>query len=57
VRTVATKFILAALSAVFLAMGALGVVRAGGRLGPKHRTWLLVGGIFAGVSAWLFFRG
>lgn len=56
-RTVAAKYILAALSAVFLAMGALGVARAGGRVGPQHRTWLLVGGVFAGVSAWLFFRG
>jgi len=51
---VATKFILAALSALFVAFGAVGVLRARGTMHPKHRTWLLIGLIFGIVSAWLF---
>jgi hypothetical protein len=54
---VAAKFILAALSVVFLTLGMSGALGERGRLRPKHRTWLLVGVIFAAVSAWLFFRG
>jgi hypothetical protein len=51
-----TKYILAALSAVFLVAGSLGVLRARGAVGPKHRTWLLIGTIFALVSGWLFYQ-
>jgi hypothetical protein len=54
---VAAKYILAALSVVFLVMGTFGVVRGGGRLRAQHRSWLLVGVAFAAVSAWLFFQG
>jgi hypothetical protein len=54
---VAAKYILAGLAVVFLALGASGVLIARGRLTPKHRAWLLVGAIFAAVSAWLFFQG
>ena len=52
---VAAKYILAALAAVFLA---LGVVRLTGVAAQSSsRTWLLVGAIFAAVSAWLFSQG
>ena len=52
----AAKYILAALSAAFLVLGAAGALAARGRPQPKHRTWLLVGGVFAAVSAWLFLK-
>ena len=50
----AAKYILAALGALFLIAAAIGV--ATGRPRPQTRTWLLVGGIFAIVSIWLFSR-
>ena len=53
----AAKYILAALSVVFLLMGLAGALRVRGCPRPQHRTWLLVGVIFAAVSAWLFYRG
>ena len=53
----AAKYILAALSAVFLVMGGLGALRDGSRPRSQHRTWLLVGCVFAAVSAWLLYRG
>ena len=52
-----TKYILAALSVVFLVLGASGALRERGPAHPQHRTWLLVGLIFAAISAWLFYRG
>jgi len=54
---VATKYILAALSAVFIFMGGFGVFRDRGRLLSQSRTWLLIGVIFGAVSAWLFHQG
>jgi hypothetical protein len=51
----AAKYILATLACVFLIAGAVGMARAGRR--PQSRTWLLVGGIFAAVSLWLFGSG
>lgn len=51
----AAKFILAAVGALFLGMGALRARRLGASH-PQARTWLLVGAIFVGVSAWLFSR-
>lgn len=51
----AAKYILGGLAVAFLMAGA---IRAG-RVGvghPQVRTWLLIGGIFAMVSAWLFLR-
>lgn len=50
------KYILAALSVVFLILAATRLARGGGPLHPQTRTWLLVGVIFAVVSAWLFYR-
>jgi ammonia channel protein AmtB len=52
----ATKYILAGLAALFLAL-AIGRLAAGGpRSQPQNRTWLLIGVIFGAVSAWLFFQ-
>ncbi len=51
-----TKYILAALAAVFFVSAAL---RATGRRGWRHpqvRSWLLLAAIFSGVSAWLFYN-
>jgi hypothetical protein len=51
---VATKYILAALSVVFLGLAAArGAGVASGTGGPA-RTWLVIGVTFAAVSTWLF---
>jgi lysylphosphatidylglycerol synthetase-like protein (DUF2156 family) len=52
----AAKYILAVLAAVFLVLGFGRLARDGGRIAPASRTWLLVGAIFALVSAWLWTR-
>ena len=48
------KYILAAFAVLFFA--AAGLKLAAGKGGAQARTWLLVGGIFTLVSAWLFTR-
>jgi len=53
----AAKYILALLSGVFLIFGGRRLIEDAGRLHPQSRTWLLIGVIFAIVSAWLFARG
>ena len=52
----AAKYILAVLACAFLIAGGLRLGRDGGRTHPQSRTWLLIGGIFGVVSAWLFAR-
>jgi hypothetical protein len=54
---VAAKYILAALSVLFLILAFTQMARGGGAAHPQSRTWLLVGIIFGIVSAWLFSRG
>jgi drug/metabolite transporter superfamily protein YnfA len=49
----AAKYILGVLAAIFLASGALTTARD--RTNSRGRTWLIVGGVFALVSVWLFF--
>ncbi len=51
----AAKYILAVLSIIFLFTGITRVIREGGRIGPASKAWLLVGGIFAAVSLWLWY--
>ncbi len=52
----AARYILTALSVVFLS-AALVRLGSGQRLShPQTRTWLTVGLIFATVSAWLFWK-
>ena len=53
----ATKFILAALSLVFLAAAVLRLTRSAPDTGGQARTWLVIGVIFAAVSAWLSYTG
>ena len=53
----ATKYILAALSVLFLALAITRMARGGGAARPQSRTWLLIGIIFGAVSAWLFYQG
>jgi hypothetical protein len=48
----AAKYILAALSLLFLALAIFGAAQ--GRPRPQTRTWLIVGVIFGVVAAWLF---
>ena len=53
----ATKYILAALSAVFLILAVSRMARGGAAAHPQVRTWLIIGIIFGVVSAWLFYQG
>jgi hypothetical protein len=53
----AAKYILAALSAVFLVLALWRIAGSGGASHPQTRTWLIIGVIFGIVSAWLFSRG
>jgi hypothetical protein len=49
------KYIIGGLAAVFL-LAALLRLSAAGSSHPQFRTWLLLGGIFTVVSAWLFYQ-
>lgn len=49
----AAKYILLALSFVFLTAAVVRFLRDGRRLGPASRTWLIVGAMFGAVSWWL----
>jgi NO-binding membrane sensor protein with MHYT domain len=53
----ATKYILAGLSVVFFVLAAVRMASGRDEARIQARTWLLVGAIFAGVSAWLFLNG
>jgi hypothetical protein len=57
VRSVAAKYILAVLAVAFLAAALMRMWRGGGIRHPQTKIWLLIGIIFAAVSAWLFFQG
>ena len=50
------KYILAGLAAVFLVGAAVRVTGERGWSHPQVKTWLLLGGIFSVVSAWLFYQ-
>ncbi|HET9386378.1 MAG TPA: hypothetical protein VFO67_14650 [Gemmatimonadales bacterium] len=50
----AAKYILAALSVLFIVLGLRRMSRGGGAAHLQSRTWLLIGIIFGVVSAWLF---
>ena len=52
----AAKYILAALSVLFLVLAFTRMARGGGATHPQSRTWLLIGIIFGLVSAWLFYQ-
>lgn len=52
-----TKYILAALSAVFLLLAVVRMASGRKEARIQARTWLLIAAIFAGVSAWLFLNG
>jgi len=53
----AAKYILGALSVVFLAAALRRLTRDRGKLQPQSRAWLLIAAIFAAVSTWLFLQG
>ena len=50
----AAKYILAALAVGFLAAGLVRVSGAGNLSHPQARAWLLIGVIFAAITAWLW---
>jgi len=52
----AAKYVLAVFSIVFLIAAFVRLARDKGRIAPASKTWLLVGIIFAAVSAWLFWQ-
>ena len=49
------KIIFAILGPLFLLLGGLRCVQARA-LPPQARTWLLIGLVFSGVAAWLWWR-
>ncbi len=51
-----TKYILAALSLVFLSLAAARKLRRARDDGAQARTWMRIGVLFAAVSLWLFVR-
>jgi hypothetical protein len=53
----AAKYILAALSGLFIVLAVWRMAGGAGASHPQTRTWLLIGVIFALVSVWLFSRG
>jgi len=53
---VAAKYVLALFAVFFIAAAFMRMSRDGGMPHPQTKTWLLVGVIFAVVSAWLFSR-
>jgi hypothetical protein len=53
---VAAGYILAALSIVFFAAAGIRIAKGQPMSHPQVRTWLMVGGIFALVGAWLTSR-
>jgi hypothetical protein len=53
---VSAEAILALMAAAFLLAAAWRMRRDHGRIEPASRTWLLVGGIFALVSTWLWLK-
>ena len=52
----ASRYVLAVVSVVFLALAAGNLARGRGVSHPQTRTWLLAGVIFAAVCAWLFLQ-
>jgi hypothetical protein len=50
----AAKYILTALSLVFLVLAIARLLRDRGRIAPASRTWLLIAAIFGAVSFWLW---
>ena len=53
----AAKYILAALSVIFIALAIVRLAQTGGAAYPQIRTWFIIGVIFGAVSAWLFYQG
>jgi hypothetical protein len=52
----AAHYVLGCLAVVFLVLGGLRSFRDR-KVGPAARTWLLIGVIFAIVSAWIWLSG
>lgn len=50
------KVLFAVLAVVFLVLASARLWKDGFRIRPASRTWLIVGSIFAVVSAWLWQR-
>jgi hypothetical protein len=53
----AAKYVLAALSALFVVLAMWRMAGGAAASHPQARTWLIIGVIFALVSAWLFYQG
>ncbi len=52
----AARYVLAFGAVLILALAVVNLARGRGAGHPQTRTWLLVGGIFALVCAWLIMR-
>jgi hypothetical protein len=53
----AAKYILIAMSSVFLVVATVRIARDGRQITPASRTWLTIGIIFALVSGYLWMSG
>lgn len=51
------RILLPILAAVFLTLAGYQLLKNGGRINPRARSWLITGGLFAAVSAWLWWMG
>ena len=51
----AAKYILAVLACTFVGLGVVRLSRGDRQRNAQARVWLLIGAIFAGVSAWLWY--
>ncbi len=54
--TMLTKYILAAVAAVFFLFAAVRAMGGRGWVHPQVRAWLLLAAIFTVVSGWLFYN-
>ena len=50
------RYMLPVLAVVFLILGGVRLLRSGGRVDPRSKSWLMTGGLFALVSAWLWWN-
>lgn len=48
------KYILAIAGSAFLVAALARLARDRGKVGPAAKTWLIVGGMFVAVSAWIW---
>lgn len=51
------RYLLPVLAVIFLVLAGYRLLRSGGKIDPRSKSWLMTGVLFAAVSAWLFWKG